>query len=30
MSKSKALGKMTTVEEVLETVAAFDREAHSF
>jgi rubrerythrin len=30
MSKTKALSKMTTVEEVLETVAEFDREAHSF
>ncbi len=30
MSKAKALSKMTTVEEVLETVAEFDREAHGF
>ncbi|MEZ5767067.1 MAG: ferritin family protein [Paracoccaceae bacterium] len=30
MSKTAALSKMTTVEEVLETVAEFDREAHSF
>ncbi len=30
MSKAQALAKMTTVEEVLETVAEFDREAHSF
>lgn len=30
MSKTQALSKMTTVEEVLETVAEFDREAHSF
>lgn len=30
MSKTAALSKMTTVEEVLETVAEFDREAHGF
>jgi len=28
--KKQALSKMTTVEEVLETVAEFDREAHGF
>lgn len=28
--KKQALEKLTTVEEVLETVAEFDREAHSF
>jgi len=28
--KKQALEKLTTVEEVLETVAAFDRESHSF
>ncbi len=28
--KKQALSQMTTVEEVLETVAEFDREAHSF
>lgn len=28
--KKKALSKLTTVEEVLETVAEFDREAHGF
>ena len=28
--KKDALSRMTTVEEVLETVAEFDREAHSF
>ncbi|OIP85357.1 MAG: rubrerythrin [Rhodobacterales bacterium CG2_30_65_12] len=28
--KAEALSKMTNVEEVLETVAEFDREAHSF
>ncbi|MCI2400861.1 ferritin family protein [Aliiroseovarius subalbicans] len=30
MSKAKALSKMTTVGEVLEAAAEFDREAHSF
>ena len=30
MSKAKALGKMTNVEEVLATVAEFGREAHGF
>lgn len=30
MSKAKALGRMNTVEDVLETVAEFDREAHGF
>lgn len=28
--KTEALSKLTTVEEVLETAAAFDREAHGF
>ncbi|RYH09436.1 ferritin family protein [Tropicimonas sp. IMCC6043] len=28
--RTEALSKMTTVEEVLETVAEFDREAHGF
>ncbi len=30
MSKAKTLSQLTTVEEVLETVAEFDREAHGF
>ena len=30
MSKAKTLSQLTTVEEVLESVAEFDREAHSF
>ncbi len=30
MSKAKALSETTTVEEVLETVAEFDRKAHEF
>jgi len=30
MSRTEKLGKMTTVEEVLETAAEFDREAHGF
>lgn len=30
MSRSEKLSRMTTVEEILETVAEFDREAHGF